>query len=434
METSSLVQRPNLPSELLEAIFLAGLPKRWDATDGKQIPWVVSKVSRHWRDAAFSSSRLWSSIAIKPRGKGPGSLQMVKECLLRSGTHPLDLRDFTLTGPNLGPDENARERLDLFRIIIGECERWQKFELNFSMWSSRNQASNLEYETLLSQVHGRLPLLEELSFSFPRPFDPRDAFSIAPRLSTLCILSVNSSDILRNEAREPFLPIQQVTSLRYRFGPPLHVILAALPRLLSCSADDRGFRIPAGQIVHTTHARLQSLSCESRHLVGLDLPQLKELDVEMEESSHFIYLVDFLKSTAFHLHSLQLRGHPSVPMVYITEFLEALQKHDDITTLDLMYAFCHIRGASLLHWSPFLEAFMQEDVPCGTILPRLSQLSFRTLGNDIKQWVEFIELRADLGLKEVRIHGKFSLAEVLRQRLAVLPVFIQSPGIDLHGT
>ncbi|KAF6743813.1 hypothetical protein DFP72DRAFT_110786 [Ephemerocybe angulata] len=92
-----------LPDDLLREIFLNCLPPNHNATfSPADSPVLLTHVSHRWRDAAFSTPRLWSTLHIPLLSRlldyssNANRMSTIKEWMARSGSVPLSLSFGTL--------------------------------------------------------------------------------------------------------------------------------------------------------------------------------------------------------------------------------------------------------------------------------------------------------------------------------------------------
>ncbi|KAJ7579931.1 hypothetical protein C8J56DRAFT_829551 [Mycena floridula] len=149
-----------LPNEVLERIFFEAHPSNWSPFDMNG-PWVIAQVCSRWREVSCSSPRLWSSFlclagwnedTLEAYWGESGvrcleSLDVIQECLQRSGTFPLTFK-LQLRGGCIN------EILAVTTAIFSHCERWKDLEVGHSL--------DHVPAALSTSLKGRLSLLERL--------------------------------------------------------------------------------------------------------------------------------------------------------------------------------------------------------------------------------------------------------------------------------
>ena len=121
---------PRLVFDVLSVIFQIALEARSNS------PWPLAQVDRHWRDTAFSTPSLWTSLTVTGLSRSrqrycegseicntPPRLHMA---LMRAGASPLDLKiDLFIDGL-----DNASKSVlvDMLAIISGTKDQWRSIE------------------------------------------------------------------------------------------------------------------------------------------------------------------------------------------------------------------------------------------------------------------------------------------------------------------
>ena len=117
-----------LPSGIMSIIFEFCLPDFADLDPpssglGVCIPLSLGAVCKHWREIAWSTPTLWSSIVIRVERNNPDlQTAIVREWLARSGQLPLSIRIFSTT-------QNELTVSALAKIINQYSHRWSDFDL-----------------------------------------------------------------------------------------------------------------------------------------------------------------------------------------------------------------------------------------------------------------------------------------------------------------
>ena len=104
--------------------------------DRSNSPWPLAQVDRHWRDTAFSTPSLWTSLTVTGLSRSlqrycEGSeicntLPRLQRALMRAGVSPLDLKIDLFTD---GLDNASKNVLvGMLAIISGRKEQWRSIE------------------------------------------------------------------------------------------------------------------------------------------------------------------------------------------------------------------------------------------------------------------------------------------------------------------
>jgi hypothetical protein len=126
-------------------------------------PWILTGVSRHWRDVALNTPKVWSNIPVFFTQADhtvwePSSLSAMNILLTRSATHPLNV--FIHSGHSFSMNLHP-----LLQGVMAHCQRWRRLYLNVP----------IDMFTFIEQICHNLPLLEHL-FVDPTVLD-RNTFS-----------------------------------------------------------------------------------------------------------------------------------------------------------------------------------------------------------------------------------------------------------------
>ncbi|KAF7348307.1 hypothetical protein MSAN_01784400 [Mycena sanguinolenta] len=196
-----------IPQDVLLEIFFACLPTEHNAViDPAEAPLVLGRISRHWRDVAYSVPMLWSSIHIPALNYSltpPNILlrleKIVEAWLERSATCPLSvsLIDHTdYTDPNL--DMNP-----LIHQLFAVSRRLRRLALT---------GDTLNFRPLLQLGPEDLPQLKGLQMRYMAnnpDLDPTNIFQV-PTLEDVALFMTGSIDPLSTP-----LPWSHLTSLRF---------------------------------------------------------------------------------------------------------------------------------------------------------------------------------------------------------------------------
>ena len=174
-----------LPAEVLSQIFQQCVIVTWlgrttesfnKYLDLDKTPLRLAGVSRHWRNVALNSPRLWSNFSLLLRPKDTKRhIELATMWFSRSGNSPLSIHLTTLS-------EYRDPMRKLMRIFASNCGKWRYIYLRLPLPMLR---------ICMSSVKSRVPMLEVLSFDLwshqKVPLVPLDALAHTPRLRDLSI-------------------------------------------------------------------------------------------------------------------------------------------------------------------------------------------------------------------------------------------------------
>ncbi|KIY44378.1 hypothetical protein FISHEDRAFT_77580 [Fistulina hepatica ATCC 64428] len=122
-----------LPTEVLAEIFKASLPENIEDSSftSKTSPLVLAHVSRCWRQVAFSTLDLWSSVCINWCNKTQcPPLHVLGEWLDRSAPYPLTVKAILgKFGSGGYINASSSEALRSIPILSSKSQRWEDVEL-----------------------------------------------------------------------------------------------------------------------------------------------------------------------------------------------------------------------------------------------------------------------------------------------------------------
>lgn len=123
----------SLPLEILTKIFLDCVPdattfqtpQRWkDQTHPRNAPILLTCVSRYWREVAFNTPLLWSSLSLSNAGNSKianAYLSALKTWLSLSQSLPLRIK--------LNTSDPLTVKIAYLQLLCGEAERWNEVSL-----------------------------------------------------------------------------------------------------------------------------------------------------------------------------------------------------------------------------------------------------------------------------------------------------------------
>jgi hypothetical protein len=291
--------------ELLSEVFLHCLSP-WGQPP-VQSPWLLGQICSGWRAVALSTPRLWSHVDVRvtatsvtPRGDA------LRTWIARSKACPLTVSIGFMHSP-LWISHST------FDVVLSSSHRWQDLHLSYPTLSWPSQPFRA-----INAISGRVPLLRRLRIggldnSIPLVELPTDAFLTAPLLR---VLELGCNVLVRLSALK--IPWAQLTHFENENASVEDwlEILYMCPNLVQCTlkCTHQGILRPHASLPHSVrHQQLRRLHITQGGLrVGhlfdhLDLPALRELDIESIESWPQTQFISFLRRTLGSVERLFLR-------------------------------------------------------------------------------------------------------------------------------
>ncbi|KAJ6531267.1 hypothetical protein B0H19DRAFT_1082206 [Mycena capillaripes] len=182
-----------LPVELLAEIFLLVIPS--PGFYGRRVVLGISHVSRHWREVAHNTPRLWASLTLRPPPKPTERyLNFTKAWFDRSGSNSLSLYIHVVPGGGHSHSHLA----SLMTVLLAVAHRWKKLETT--------QAAIQYFHSIPPDAFSNL---EELGLTCSSESDLR-IFSTAPRLRSI---SLRVFSIINSNTPVLHAPWAQLTEL-----------------------------------------------------------------------------------------------------------------------------------------------------------------------------------------------------------------------------
>ncbi|KZP28587.1 hypothetical protein FIBSPDRAFT_927387 [Athelia psychrophila] len=236
VDTSFAIRAPidTLPNELLSNIFTMGAASGPPPLDMEQLPFafLVSSISRRWREAAISSPPLWSQLSFTAN--------------TRSAAYPLDISINVLR--RRGSADWPVSKIML--TLLPHCERWRKLCVR-----AGDANENFIIRSLVQHIP--VPLLQHFEFVYDGKCIEVDGshapfFNLAPR----DVLGVRSTS-------------SQLTSFRFDSKPTsvtqsqMKSIAAASPALQVLHLRLKGFETSGRGPIHLPSLRYLSLNFQA---------------------------------------------------------------------------------------------------------------------------------------------------------------------------
>ncbi|KAJ7643392.1 hypothetical protein DFH06DRAFT_598641 [Mycena polygramma] len=321
----------HMPPEVLSEIFRWTLPPTRNAvfhagfkmTDS---PWVLTHVSRRWRELAVSNPSMWSLVVIVyTPDMDPSSsyaLPMVEAQIARAKN--LKIHFYGCEGIDSVPQINT------FQCLAKHASLWE--ELDVELTSA--------LFPLLAGLRGRIPSLRRLWLQWDRPESQRGADSIdfcesAPSLVDVGVLS-------QNRLISFPLPAHQLT--RYQLTAPWEMHGGILKQAQNITEAHIRVILEGGPM--PTYNEIIDLPClqnlpvsHSDILQSLRFPRLEQLSIEVEQGESPVvvnHLQSALVRSSCPLRSLCFDGHPHSPT--ITTILQAFPAIDELAIIVDNYA------------------------------------------------------------------------------------------------
>jgi hypothetical protein len=282
-----------LPPEVVSEVFIHCVHNdhrsgfaRGRANDGRDSPCadpfrepvLLGNICRVFRDIAFSTPELWSSITLTLHSNEISEeLERLRAWLTRSKDCLLTIRircaSDTFAGKYVWAENPPFQVVEAISL---HCQRWEEIYLVLPMacFSQLNQMqgrmTTLRKLTLFR--HGYTPLDEYIGL-------PIDAFIGSPKLEDVSLFGISPSSIN--------LPWSQVTGFRGYdlWEDEIMSILRQSPHLLRCTfrayLGDRALSNPASPLQH--HLRSLSISEHSGYTKNLTLPKLQKMKLKADD-------------------------------------------------------------------------------------------------------------------------------------------------------
>ncbi|KAF9450730.1 hypothetical protein P691DRAFT_809564 [Macrolepiota fuliginosa MF-IS2] len=205
--------------EILQEIFIQCLPATHNPImDSREVPLLLNRVCHFWRQVAYTTPRLWSSIHISIpetslsmrfgsiRTKSP-ALSDISAWLSRSGALPLSISishvepmaDYYLPSTN----DTIRHYLD---VLARFKSRWRSLLLLIPLYDWMDTLGKLRAD--------ELPMLEEIYISGPLPYVDNGTGYGSVTLKDLTPLAKDSGILLTPTLRRVAIPFTGQSTLR----------------------------------------------------------------------------------------------------------------------------------------------------------------------------------------------------------------------------
>ena len=309
-----------LPPDVTSTIFEFCLPDYQLSPYTKEdlsIPLSLGAICTYWRDIAWSTPSLWSSLVVCITRECDSHIVMAQEWLTRSGQLPLSIHIFS---------ETDNTTLAALADIINQCSfRWSNLDLYMPprcykhFHATDNHAPILKSIRFLSSAKTR----KLLNFQLTCPRLDRVSLSYFPiqgtniqwdNLTHLTLHSVSSTDSF--------------------------IILRKTPRLVFCKVSGscpryRGPRIEALVLTSLRSLQLITRAADSENFLNnLIAPQLEEFSLPNFYNPSMEVIASFLRRSTCSLRSFSMIFSISSP--YSGGFINLVQSIPSLETLSII--------------------------------------------------------------------------------------------------
>lgn len=269
-----------IPPEILSHIFMFFIPSPPSKPHDSNAPVLLEQICIWWRDVAWSTPQLWSSIHLELTTQTiERDAPAAKAWFSRSGRYPLSI----ILGSR--SDTFAPNAHIVLNDVLRHCDRW------------RDVALILPYTLLthFSVVKGRLPLLENLLISnteFSWPYS-MDAFQQAPRLRRM---ELELNDAIPRSIEVPWHALTKLITGSECSEPSVVLeLLSKCSNLEECELtcvrdwDDFPSRDEPVQLLHLRTLNIGTDRISSYIFDNLTLPALREIHVMLHPDELYEY-------------------------------------------------------------------------------------------------------------------------------------------------
>lgn len=125
-----------LPLELLESIFKECVEFGITQADDWTVPFTLSHVCRHWRDAVHNSPRLWTTIVMNGT---PASGDRTPFWFRNSGGCLLDI---VVNNRHLHYKAGRETLVQAFAVVAADAHRWRTLHMTFGVKALKQLCSH----------------------------------------------------------------------------------------------------------------------------------------------------------------------------------------------------------------------------------------------------------------------------------------------------
>ena len=278
------------------------------------IPLSLGAICSYWRDIAWSSPRLWSSLVVRVTRKHDSHITgIAQEWLARSGQLPLTIRIYS--------ESYNTTLIELADIINQYSTRW--FELDLYL--------PLRYYHLFHPTDNHAPILESIRFFASACATNLNFQLTCPRLDRASLSYFPAQRINIQWDNLTHLALHS-TSINDSF-----LILRKTSRLIFCEVSgSSGFIEPSiGPLVLTSLRSLQLMTdFNAGFLNNLTVPYLEELSLPNYYNPSMEVITSFLRRSTCSLRSFTVMF--SISPTYFEGFINILQSMPSLITLSII--------------------------------------------------------------------------------------------------
>jgi hypothetical protein len=242
------------PSEIASHIFIQYAPPNVSRyKEDRSTPLRLGAVCRKWRQLAWATPQLWSSLVVEVTGRGEHPLQFIDEWLERSASLPLIIKFYDYSGQVHEVSSKA------IKILNKHSARWYDMHFDIPAYCLHHLCGSSQGNILCRLVlrHSLVPVMSSKFSIF--------SMMSKPRLTHLKLLTVGLScvDIIWNNltvASIYYIGVDECVEL-IRRAPLLQTL-----RLRAINSPSGIFPLPNTRIVHP-------------HLHSLELSHIKATSV-----------------------------------------------------------------------------------------------------------------------------------------------------------
>jgi hypothetical protein len=334
-------QIKHLPVEALSEIFIL-VVKSWSSDPfasrgGLPPPMQLAQICRAWRQIAFSTPLLWTSIRIVlPTKRLDVYEELLREWIARSAGCPLDLKIY---GDDLSPQTCMKNFRPIFTLLLQSRNRWSNLV-------------TMDFKDLLAVMLDAkydFPSLREL-YIFPTrsrrvPFSSPWPFKCCPRLRKIRT-SMKHSDILIdwNTIEELDITVNIVECLSY-LNSSARTITKCNIELQNCwnrnihGLNSNIISLPCVTTLSICVGELDSRSDVFIPLISrLSLPALRDLNIVVGDNINIPWIPEFIRlilRSSWKLLKLDISACSAIEGTSETQILEMLSHLPTLEHLSL---------------------------------------------------------------------------------------------------
>ena len=315
-----------LPPDVMSTIFELCLPDFADfqflpSKADLCVPLSLGAICSYWRDIAWSTPSLWSSLVIRvKRSKRNSHVIIAQEWLTRSGQLPLSIRILSSLYEPI-PKSSRQEVSALADIINPYSARWSNFDLCMPRC----------FYQFFRATNNHAPILKSIRFHCSSKYDAENFQLTCPRLerANLSLFRMDGTNIQWDNLTHLNLHNMSIIDS--------FLILCKTLRLVFCKISYVRLHDGEPSVVILTSLRSLQLitSYFEEFLNNLITPHLEELSLSRHYNLTMEVIASFLKRSACSLHSFSMIF---IVSAYFEGFMSLLQLMPSLKTLSITSA------------------------------------------------------------------------------------------------